>query len=189
MATLALLFFGFLGSAQAQKHSADPAPAPNMEERSQEYQSDQTGPQDPPPDSPADETSADNNKQSSSTPMALDDARLNFPTVIESFIAEHSPHGYWPLKQKTTGKVLKLKFKSILPKSVRQLKEGLYLGRAVLREVQADSPITADFTVDFSGSRWKVEGMRLVSATPPTRKPHRKAPPRSPSKKKPATPD
>jgi hypothetical protein len=108
--------------------------------------------------------------------MSIDDARMNFNTVVESFVSEHSPKGYWPLKQKSTGKVLKLRFEKIMPKSVHEVLGGHYAGRAVLREAEEDFTVQADFTVDFSGSRWKVERMRLVSGAPAARTPRRKAP-------------
>src|SRR5437867_2642936 len=28
-------------------------------------------------------------------PMSLDDARMNFGTVVDSFVAQNSPQGYW----------------------------------------------------------------------------------------------
>jgi hypothetical protein len=121
--------------------------------------------------------------------MTIDDARMNFATIVESFIIERSKNGCWPLKQKTTGKLLKLKFESILPKSVHELKEGRFMGRAVLRELATDSTVRADFTVDFSGPQWKVEGMRLVSITPPAREPRPQAPAPPPAGKKTAQPD
>jgi hypothetical protein len=121
--------------------------------------------------------------------MSLDDARTNFSTVVESFIASHSPDGYWPVRQKTTGKLLKLKFQSVAPASVHELKEGRYLGRALLREVQADSLVKADFTVDFSGPRWEVKGMRLISLKASAPKHPAKAPAQKPAAAQPAQPD
>jgi|GEM_PF-5096097 len=174
MATLVLLFLGFYGSAQAQQ----PAPPPNIEGQSPDSS-----------DRPADATPADEEEQSSSRPMTLDDARTNFSTIVESFVVEHSPDGYWPLRQKTTGKVLKLKFESILPKSVRDIKDGRFMGRAVLRGVAEDLTVKADFTVDFSGPQWKVEGMRLVSVTPAAPKTRREAPVQPPAEKKTAVPN
>jgi len=95
-------------------------------------------------------------------PMTIDDARLNFGTVVESFIAAHSPDGYWPLKQKTTGKVLKLKLDKIEDKTVRQVRPGHFKGRAVLREIDEKRLVKADFFVDFSGMKWNVEKLSLV---------------------------
>jgi hypothetical protein len=109
--------------------------------------------------------------------MTLDDARLNFGTVVESFITERSPKGYWPLKQKTTNKILKLRLDAIEKKTVRRLTPGHFVGRATLSQVDDASPVKADFYVDFSGVNWKVEKMRLVPGRAPDKKPRQPAPP------------
>ncbi|MBI5240869.1 MAG: hypothetical protein HY926_10390 [Elusimicrobia bacterium] len=109
--------------------------------------------------------------------MSIDDARMNFATVVESFIAARSPKGYWPLKQKSSARVLHLRLEKVLPKTVRKAGGGnVYTGRAALWEVDEDFAVQADFTVDLGGRRWEVKSMRLVS-TPPARVPRRKAPP------------
>jgi len=178
MLTTAVLILGLCVPAQAQPPPG--APAPGEDSTSQAPPADQEEQQGPPPDSdqqlPADDSAPDVVK-----PMSLDDARMNFATIIESFVVERSPKGYWPFKQKSTGKVLKLTFAKTLPKSVHEVLGGHFAGRAVLREVEEGFTVQADFTVDFSGSRWKVERMRLVSITQPARKPRRKAPAPSPA--------
>jgi hypothetical protein len=166
---------------------------PNVQEQPQDQSSDQTESQQQPRDEsdrPAGENPGDKEEQAASSgPMTLDDARMNFPTMVESFVAERSSDGSWPLKQKSTGKTLKLKYESVLPKSIRKIKENRFTGRAVLREVEKDFPVKADFTIDFGGPKWMVVGMRLVSATPPARKARRKAPAPPPAEEKAGDPD
>jgi hypothetical protein len=119
-------------------------------------------------------------------PMTIDDARMNFATIVESFIAARSPKGYWPLKQKSADRVLRLKHEKTLPKTVRKIGEGLYTGRVVLLEADEGFAIQAEFTVDLSGARWQVKRMRLVGA-PPARA-AAKAPPESPAGAAPLAP-
>jgi len=99
------------------------------------------------------------------TAMSLADARLNFGTVVESFIAARSRKGYWPLKQKSTGKTLRLKFVEVGPKTVREIQPGHFAARVLLHDLDKDQPIKADFYVDFSGRQWAVERLRLVPAS------------------------
>jgi len=162
MPTMLVLMLGLLTAA--------PAPAqepPDQEEHAQP--------------APEQDGGASANQEDASEPegpvsLAIEDARLNFGTVVESFIAQHSAGGYWPLKQKTSGKLLKLKFVKTYPKSIREVRLGHYIGRAGLSEIETGEDVQTLFTVDFSGSIWKVEQMRLVSIRPPAGKPPRKAP-------------
>ncbi|MCX5794546.1 MAG: hypothetical protein NTY77_03510 [Elusimicrobia bacterium] len=172
MATLPLLLLGLCLSVQADPPDA-PSQLPELEGQPAQPAASIGKP------GPA--VVSDTEDQPASRPMSLADARMNFATVVESFIAAHSPDGYWPLKQKSTGKALKLRFESILPDSVREIQDGRFMGRAVLRDVEANIPVKADFTVDFSGHQWQVESLSLVSAAPRARKPPRKAPARRPA--------
>jgi len=142
--------------------------------------------------------SSDDKAQEAPRVMSADDARTNFSTVVESFIASHSPDGYWPVRQKTTGKVLRLKFQSVSSKTVHEANEGHYRGLATLREVQTDTLVKAEFTVDFSGPRWDVLGMRLLSVKAAPAKPAKTkakakaapaAPPPAPAQDQPAPAD
>jgi hypothetical protein len=98
--------------------------------------------------------------------MSLDDARMNFGTVVDSFVATRSPDGYWPLKDKTTGKVRHLKIVAKDPKSVEPGEGGgsLFIGRVTLKDESSGERLKADFTVDFGGAEWKVTQMKLIPA-------------------------
>ena len=134
---------------------------------------DEPAPGAPPPDAPAAQEAPLEAAYPAS--MNIDDARMNFVTVVESFITARSPKGSWPLKQKTSAKVLHLRFEKALPKTVRKTGGGdVYIGRVVLWEVAENFAVQADFTVDLSGRRWQVKSMRLVgkpAAPAPAAKP------------------
>lgn len=106
--------------------------------------------------------------QDAAKPMDLADAAANAETVVSSFITDRSPKGYWPLREKKSGKLLRLKLESLDGKSVRQSRRpGFYTARAKMMEASG-SPYECEFTIDFSGDRWAVTGMRLIS--PPAKK-------------------
>lgn len=111
----------------------------------------------------SDQERADQEHKEGAPTMPLDALRENFGTVVENFITARSRDGYWPLKQKTTGKILKLKLETVKESSVREVEPGHVSGRVIL--IQADkSRIEADFFVDFSASVWTVEKLRLLPA-------------------------
>jgi hypothetical protein len=119
--------------------------------------------------------------------LSIDDIRVNFATVVENFITARSPKGYWPLKQKSTGKVLKLKLVKVSEKTVHEVGHGRYVGRAILRQVDADLRHQADFFVNLAGEEWTVERLRLLPGATPAPKGRRAA--RKPAIETPASPD
>ncbi len=106
-------------------------------------------------------------------PMSLDDARMNFPTVVESFIAARTRDGYWPLKDKASGTVRMLKLVNKDVKGVQPVEggEGLFSGRVSLEDGNTHEKLKADFVVDFSGTEWAVKKMRLIPPPKPKKKP------------------
>jgi len=109
----------------------------------------------PPPD--------DSGAASDGGSMNLEDARMNFGTVIDAFVAERTVNGYWPLKEKATGNVLHLKLVSKDTKSIKDAGGSrFYSGRVSLRDLVSGDTIKADFVVDFSGSEWKVKSMKIT---------------------------
>lgn len=113
----------------------------------------------------------------SSGPMTADDARVNFASVVESFVAARSPNGFWPLKEKTTGNVLHLVLIDKEPKKVDAVEGSVarYTGQVLLRDQTTGDQVKASFTVDFSGSEWKVKSMKLLGKVAPNKKPAAKA--------------
>lgn len=134
-------------SDQDSPQGTPPQPAPNPEES-------------PEPASPA------------NSEMPPEDAGDNFRTVITSFIANRSPKGYWPLKDKATGRIMRLKLVKVNAGNLRKLKSNNYAGSAVLKDVERGTLLKVEFGVDFSGAEWKVTGMRILTkSAPPKRKP------------------
>ncbi|MDD5656288.1 MAG: hypothetical protein PHF00_03435 [Elusimicrobia bacterium] len=114
-------------------------------------------------------------------PMSLDDARVNFATVVENFILDRSGNGYWPLKRKTTGKALRLLFVGVDGKTVQSSSAGRYSGIVLLRQVDGP-PVKAVFDVSFTQARWGVQSFRLLpdapkKTAPPGKKPRASAKP------------
>lgn len=120
----------------------------------------------PPPQESAGDTNpnpAPSEEPAAGGAMSRDDARMNFGTVVDSFVAERSPEGYWPLRDKATGKVRRLKIAAKDPKSVVSGEgAGMFVGRVTLLDESSGERLKADFTVDFSGAEWKVKQMRLI---------------------------
>lgn len=107
------------------------------------------------------------------------DAAANFETIVQTFITDRSPKGYWPLRDKKTGRLLKLKLESLDPKTVGPTgRPGYYFARARLLEITDGTSVDCEFTVDFTTDRWVVKGMRLLGAAA---KPARRAPKAKPA--------
>ena len=137
--------------------------------------SDQAAPQDNPPpsqeDKPAEPASASEEKTepapAASAEMSQEDAVINFPTVVSSFISDRSPKGYWPLKDKATGQIMKLKLVKVDAEYLRQSGPNNFSGSAVLADIQRKTRLKVEFAVDFSGAEWKVTGMRILAKSTP----------------------
>ncbi|MBI3551040.1 MAG: hypothetical protein HY077_00860 [Elusimicrobia bacterium] len=143
------LFLAAGGSAAAQEDEANPIPVAGQQGDDAYH--------------PAAEPAAG--------PMSLDDARTNFGTVIDAFISQRSPNGYWPLKDKATGQIKRLKLLAKDPKSLREEGGGgHYAGLVTLQDAETRERITAEFLVDFTGTEWKVERMKLVPRPKPKKK-------------------
>lgn len=91
-------------------------------------------------------------------PMSLEDARINFQTVVESYLAERSRASAWLLKQKGSPKPLRLKLLSIDGGSIKPAGPNRYSGSAAFKELSKGRRVRVLFTVDFSSEQWKVAG-------------------------------
>ena len=94
--------------------------------------------------------------------VALQDARLNFAGVVEGFIDERSPKGYWPLRDKVTGKIRRLKLLRIEEDSVNAVGKTRFNGTALLKDVRGGKLVSCVFTVDFAAPPWKVVRMTMT---------------------------
>lgn len=103
-------------------------------------------------------------------PLTLEDVKANITTVIEAFFAKRSTDdGYFPLRDRQTKKLRRLKLVKVEERKTREDGDGLYSAPAVLSDEAADGArLKAVFTVNFKGAEWTVEKMRLVKA--PSRK-------------------
>lgn len=96
--------------------------------------------------------------------MTLDDARVNFRTVIESFLAANAPQGVWNLKDKRTKEIRRLSLFAIDEKSVRKAGEdGKYRGLVAFKEEGVDLPVQMEFTVDLGGDSWRVVRAKMLT--------------------------
>ncbi len=98
--------------------------------------------------------------------MTRADARLDFQTVVQTFVEQNSVDGLWPYR--AGGGTWRLQLVKFDVKSIKKAGRDRYAGAVVLRE--GNKLRVFRFVVDFSGADWKV-----VSAKP-LEKP-RKAPP------------
>ncbi|HAM36857.1 MAG TPA: hypothetical protein DEB40_10675 [Elusimicrobia bacterium] len=115
---------------------------------------------------------------------AIEDARVNFATVVETFIAKRSERGYWIFAQEKNGKALKLKLDSILEPTVHATGVGHYAGEVMLRELGSNRLIKADFQVDLASPQWQVEDISLRSEEKPDEAAAKPAAPKTAEKKK-----
>jgi hypothetical protein len=102
-----------------------------------------------------------------SSEMSISDARVNFATVVEAYVAKKSSNGYWSYAEKASGKKQKswrLKLPSVSDKTVREEDENRYSGLVKLRDARGGRPLTLEFVVDFSGVKWKVISVKPAAA-------------------------
>lgn len=96
-----------------------------------------------------------------SKPISLADARVNIVSIIEAFIAQRSPHGFWPLRDKKTRRMRHLKLLAIDDRHVHADGGALYTAPASLKDTTSGATLAALFTVDFTGPNWQVVRMRM----------------------------
>jgi len=124
-------------------------------------------------------------------PMTLHDARINLPTIVETYISQNSPDGHFTMKDKA-GKTWKLDLEAIYDKGVHKVPgRERFAACAMFREWGGlDRHVDVDFTVDFSGARWKVTEVKLHKLVDMPKPKQRRRPPSAPEKdiQKPAVP-
>jgi len=96
-----------------------------------------------------------------STGMSLGDARVNIGSIIHAFVDAHSRDGAWLLRDKKTKTVRRLSLKSIDENTTEAAGEQRYQADAALTDLDTGETLHAQFIADFSGSEWKVVGLRL----------------------------
>jgi len=107
----------------------------------------------------------------------VEDVKTSFGTMVQSFITSNSPNGYWPLRQKSTHRLLKLHFVKAVERTIHEVGSGRFAGRVVMRQEGSEGVVTAEFVLDCSGTDWKVDEMRhLVLGRPAVQASVRQAP-------------
>lgn len=96
--------------------------------------------------------------------MSLEDARINFPTVVQAFVDKRSDaDGLWPLRDKETGKLRKLKLVSLASEKAKEDGDGLFSAPGVVADMANNGEkLPVVFTCNFAGSEWRVEKLRFV---------------------------
>ncbi|MBI5245789.1 MAG: hypothetical protein HY923_01300 [Elusimicrobia bacterium] len=87
---------------------------------------------------------------------SLKEAQENVETIIQTYVAQKSPEGFWPVKQKGGGN-LRLKLKSIDAKNVRRTSGELFKVSATFTDEESRKPYYGEFDVDFGGMIWSVK--------------------------------
>ena len=94
--------------------------------------------------------------------VTLESARINFSAIVQSYIARHRARGAWTIKDRK-GRTWHLHRPKTLDDTVRNVGGALYAGQVLLRTASgAPHVLDLDFTVDFSGTDWRVRQYRLV---------------------------
>lgn len=118
--------------------------------------------------------------------MTLSDARMNFPTLVETMVSIRSRSGHWsyPLRGSEPPKKLKLKLHKIEKGSLELVKGAVYSGYAVLRDADSKKLYRMDFTVDYGADLWTVIDHKLnldeeiEEPVPPVRRPAKRRSPK-----------
>jgi hypothetical protein len=92
---------------------------------------------------------------SESAPATVEDAKMNFMTVIETYVLDNTKRGFWEFHDASSGRTLKLKLVAIRQDSIRE--DGkLHTGLAVVRDVASGRQLQAQFKVDLASTPWTV---------------------------------
>lgn len=94
-------------------------------------------------------------------PLSMDDARVNFETLVSAFVTQRSGAGYWPLRDKAAKRVRRLKLVSMDLKKVKKVRDGRYAGPVIFTDLDQGKKLETRFTVDLSGPEWRVVGMTV----------------------------
>ncbi|MBI5241022.1 MAG: hypothetical protein HY926_11160, partial [Elusimicrobia bacterium] len=113
-------------------------------------------------------------------PMSFMDAQTNFQTVVEAKLARESDSGAWPYLEPGSKRPWLLELRKLDVDTIRELDRDRFSGCVLFARREPLAQVDIDFTVDFSGSRWRVSEVRLHSVAaqkkPAPRKQTRKRP-------------
>ncbi|MBI5622210.1 MAG: TlpA family protein disulfide reductase [Elusimicrobia bacterium] len=122
----------------------------------------------PAPVEPVAAAKADGSASQSAAPpaeMSLEDAAVNFETVVRTYVARKGSDGAFSLGEAGTGRPRRVRFLAVEASSVRKTAEARYDGRVALEDERTGRKVAASFVVDLSGPEWAVVSASLPSAS------------------------
>jgi hypothetical protein len=87
----------------------------------------------------------------------VEGARDNFDTIVRGHVAEKSVNDVWTLKQRGTGKDLKLRYAKSEPATVKSLGGGQWKGLADFTDASGKKRFYAEVVVSMRGDSWSVK--------------------------------
>jgi hypothetical protein len=103
---------------------------------------------------------------------ALADARMNFETVVQSFLAKRAPDGVWAARPPGAQRPWRLRFKSLDKAGIAAVSDqpALYKGKALMTIDGTTAELPVYFTVDLGTSAWRVVQTDLPAPKPAAKK-------------------
>lgn len=95
-------------------------------------------------------------------PMTLVDAKVNFETVAQIYLARKIVNGVLKVAAGTTGKTIPVRVGALDSKTVVFSGQGRYTGNLKGVDLLKDGPVLIEITVDLSGSAWEVSEVRII---------------------------
>ncbi len=95
-------------------------------------------------------------------PMSLPDAKLNFETVVQIYLAQKSVDGILKVPAGTTGRLIPVKTGAVDSKSVTFAGQGRYTGLLKGTDARSAKPILLEVTANMATTSWAVEEVRLL---------------------------
>jgi hypothetical protein len=96
---------------------------------------------------------------------SLEEARDNFATVVQNFLAQNTREGVWNLRDKRSKKIRRLAFESLDPKTLKSAsKAAHYRGQVKFKDVDSGAAVLMEMTLDMSTPQWRVSGAKMLKA-------------------------
>ncbi len=95
-------------------------------------------------------------------PMSLADAKLNFETVVQIYLAQKSVDGILKVPAGTTGRLIPVKTGAVDSNSVAFSGQGRYTGLVTGTDLRSGRPVLLEATANMASTSWNVEEIRLL---------------------------
>jgi hypothetical protein len=96
----------------------------------------------------------------------MEDARINFETMVQTYLAQREKEGMLAVRDPGTGGRRFLRFLAVESNSVAKTSGALYEGRVVFTDARSGQRVFGRFVVDFSDTHWRVVDARVLPAAP-----------------------